>query len=104
MSIECPQCLSRGARELNRGKHFCAAIGGLVGALTLAIPFAMGLSPIAPPIPIVARAIARGLAGSTAGAALGEAIDRMFLDTHLCLACGNTFRVPNTDLPMWDHS
>lgn len=112
MSIECPQCLSPGARERHRGKKLGAAIGALVGALAGAIPSAMGLRPMkvkGVPIPIsgppaiVAGAIACGLAGSATGAALGEAIDREFLDTHLCLACGNTFRIPNTELPMWDH-
>ncbi len=112
MPIECPKCLSPGARERHRGKQFGAAIGALVGALTGAIPSAIGLRPMKVkglPIPvsgppaIVAGAIAGGLAGSAAGAALGEAIDKEFLDTHLCPACGNTFRTPNTELPMWDH-
>jgi hypothetical protein len=112
MSIECPQCLSPGARERHRGKQFGAAIGALVGALAGAIPSSLGLGPakikglpipLAGPPGMVAGAITGGLAGSAAGAALGDAIDKQFFDTHLCPACGNTFRIPNAELPMWDN-
>lgn len=107
MSIECPLCLSPRTRQRHRGKQLGAAIGAIIGALP-ALAFSPAkvaglLMPTTGSSVFATAGIARSLAGAAAGAAIGETIDRQFLDTHLCLSCGNTFRTPNTDLPMWDH-
>jgi hypothetical protein len=112
MLVECPQCLSSRTKERHLGKQIGAALGALVGAVSGAASAACGIhidrSTVLPVRPahaptIVAGAITGGFAGSAMGAALGELIDVEFLDTHLCLLCGNTFRTTRSERPFWDY-
>lgn len=112
MPVECPQCLSPRIKKRNLGKQIGATIGAVVGAVAGAVSQASGIRMKAG-IPLINRpggipgamagALTGGLAGSATGATLGELIDTEFLDTHLCLSCGNTFRSTRTERPLWDH-
>lgn len=112
MSVECPQCLSPRTKERHLGKQIGATVGAFIGAVSGAASSACGIrigrGAVVPERPahlpsIVAGAISGGLAGSATGAALGELIDSEFLDTHLCLSCGNTFRTSRSERPFWDY-
>lgn len=112
MPIECPSCLSPRTKQRHLGKQIGAAIGAVVGAVVGAASAASGIR-LKAGIPLIERplglagtatgAITGGLAGSATGAALGELIDTEFLDTHLCLSCGNTFRTTRFERPFWDN-
>jgi hypothetical protein len=112
MPTECPQCLSPRIKQRHIGKQVGAAVGAVIGAcsgaLSSAFGFRLGKGPALPTRPghlptMVAGAITGGFAGSATGAALGELIDTEFLDTHLCLSCGNTFRTTRSERPFWDY-